>query len=144
MEAASLRLLSKNFPKLFTGCSEMVGIGVPAIEKRNLSATLPFFKTKDLDFAGLNDILAHPISFSSPVKIHKGELKARCLPVEVGCRGFAGQSLIRAYTALGITGERRRRAICNNTEAAEKASRWLWIKRADPWFSVAGAQAEAS
>ena len=52
MEAASLRLLSKNFPKLFIGFSEMVGIGVPAIEKRNLSATLPFFKTKDLDFVG--------------------------------------------------------------------------------------------
>ena len=75
---------------------------------------------------------------------HRGGWKARCLPVEVGCRGFAGQSLCRAYTALGITGERRRRAIRNNTEAAEKASRWLWIKRADPWSNAAGAQAEAS
>ena len=64
--------------------------------------------------------------------------------MEVGCRGFAGQSLSRAYTALGITGERRRRAIHNNMEAAEKASRWLWIKRADPWLNAAGAQAEAS
>ena len=73
---------------------------------------------------------------------HRQGWKARCLPVEVGCRGFAGQSLCRAYTALGITGERRR-AIRNNTEAAELASRWLWIKRADPWIA-AGAQAEAS
>ena len=75
---------------------------------------------------------------------HRRGWKARCLPVEVGCRGFVGQSLCRAYTALGITGERRRRAIRNNTEAAEKASRWLWIKRADPWSNAAGAQAEAS
>ncbi|KAK0134731.1 Retrovirus-related Pol polyprotein from type-2 retrotransposable element R2DM [Merluccius polli] len=74
---------------------------------------------------------------------HSQGWKARCLPVEVGCRGFAGQSLCRAYTALGITGERRRRAIYNSTEAAEKASRWLWIKRADPWLSAARAQAEA-
>ncbi|XP_073720025.1 uncharacterized protein [Misgurnus anguillicaudatus] len=74
---------------------------------------------------------------------HNQGWKARCLPVEVGCRGFAGQSLYRAYTALGITGERRRRAICNSTEAAEKASRWLWIKRADPWTNAARAQAEA-
>ncbi|GAA6088619.1 uncharacterized protein LOC109140547, partial [Tachysurus ichikawai] len=70
--------------------------------------------------------------------------RARCLPVEVGCRDFAGQSLYRAYTELGITGERRRRrAICNSTEAAEKASRWIWIKRADPWTNAARAQAEA-
>ena len=62
--------------------------------------------------------------------------------MEVGCRGFVGQSLSRAYTALGITGERR--AIRNNMEAAEKASRWLWIKRADPWLNAAGVQAEAS
>ena len=75
---------------------------------------------------------------------HKQGWKARCLSVEVGCRGFAGQSLCRAYTALGITGESRRRAIRNNTEAAEKASRWLWIKIVDPWLIAAGAQAEAS
>ena len=75
---------------------------------------------------------------------HRRGWKARCLPVEVGCRGFAGQSLCRAYTSLGITGERRRRAIRNSTEAAERASRWLWIKRADPWTLAAGAQAEAS
>ncbi len=31
--------------------------------------------------------------------------KARCLPVEVGCRGFEGQFLYRAFTALGVTGE---------------------------------------
>lgn len=74
---------------------------------------------------------------------HNQGWKARCLPVEVGCRGFAGQSLYKAYTALGITGERRRRAICNSTEAAEKALRWLWIKRADPWTNAARAQAEA-
>jgi len=61
---------------------------------------------------------------------HNQGWKARCLPVEVGCRGFAAKSLYGAYTALGITGERRRRAIGKTTEAAEKASRWLWIKRA--------------
>ena len=70
MEAVSLRLLSKNFPKLLTGFSEIVGIGVSKTEKRNLSITLPFFKTKDLDFSGLKDILTHPISFSSPFRIH--------------------------------------------------------------------------
>lgn len=64
MEAASLRLLSKNFPKLFSGFSELVGIGVPAMEKQNLSATLPLFKAKDLD---LTDILVPAISLSSPI-----------------------------------------------------------------------------
>jgi len=69
---------------------------------------------------------------------HEQGWKARCFPVEIGCRGFAGQSLCRAYTALSITGERRRRAICISTEAAEKASRWLWIKSAEPWLSCQG------
>lgn len=34
--------------------------------------------------------------------------KGRGLPVEVGCRGFAGQSLCRAFTAHGVPGEKRR------------------------------------
>lgn len=59
--------------------------------------------------------------------------KARCMPIEVGCRGFAGQSLYKALSALGINGVARRRAIKNTTEAAEKASRWLWIRRGGPW-----------
>lgn len=42
--------------------------------------------------------------------------RATCWPVEVGCRGFAGQSLCRAYTVLGITGERWRRAIATTID----------------------------
>lgn len=59
--------------------------------------------------------------------------KARCMPIEVGCRGFVGHSLHKALSTLGITGGARSRAIKNITEAAEKASRWLWIRRGGPW-----------
>ncbi|KAM9850143.1 tectonic-1 [Aulostomus maculatus] len=59
--------------------------------------------------------------------------RARCEPIEVGCRGFAGQSLCRVYNVLGITGASKQRAIREATEAAEVASRWLWIRRGDPW-----------
>lgn len=59
--------------------------------------------------------------------------RARCFPVEVGCRGFAAQSLVKAFGTLGIIGERRRRAIRSATDAAERASRWLWLKRGEPW-----------
>nr|BAC82598.1 reverse transcriptase [Takifugu rubripes] len=61
--------------------------------------------------------------------------KARCEPVEVGCRGFAGQSLPRTLKLLGVKGQLCRRAIKTIVEAAEKASRWLWIRRGDPWSS---------
>ncbi|XP_029943214.1 uncharacterized protein LOC115385372 [Salarias fasciatus] len=61
--------------------------------------------------------------------------KACCEPVEVGCRGFAGQSLSRTLKLLGVKGQLCRRAIKNITEAVEKASRWLWIRRGDPWSS---------
>jgi len=42
--------------------------------------------------------------------------------VEVGCRGFAAKSLYGAYTALGITAERRRRGISNTTEVLQGGS----------------------
>lgn len=65
MEAISLRLLSKSFPRLFTGFLEIVGIGVfLELELIDHSALL---QAKDLD---LNVILAHPISLSSLLKIH--------------------------------------------------------------------------
>ena len=60
---------------------------------------------------------------------HQAGWSLKCLPVEVGCRGFAACSLARAFSTLGIEGERRRRAIRSATEAAERASRWLWLKR---------------
>lgn len=59
--------------------------------------------------------------------------RARCFPVEVGCRGFAARSLARAFSSLGTEGDRKRRAIRSTTEAAERASRWLWLKRGEPW-----------
>lgn len=63
--------------------------------------------------------------------------RTRCNPIEVGCRGFVGQSLIRALKMLGVKGLHNRKAIKNITDAAEKASRWLWIKRGDPWTTHA-------
>lgn len=59
--------------------------------------------------------------------------RTRCQPIEVGCRGFVGQSLCRAYKMLGITGASQRRAMKMATNAAEMASRWLWIKREEEW-----------
>ena len=66
--------------------------------------------------------------------------RAQCLPIEVGGRGFAGRSLCRAYL-LGITGVRKRRAISAASEAAEKASRWLWIRRDKEWANASWTQA---
>lgn len=40
--------------------------------------------------------------------------------MEVGCRGFAGLLLNRAFKALGVRGLHNRRAIKNITGAAEK------------------------
>ena len=59
--------------------------------------------------------------------------RTRCMPVEVGSLGFASYSLSKAYGTLGITGANRKRAINNNAEAAEKTSRWLWLKRGESW-----------
>lgn len=55
---------------------------------------------------------------------------------ERGCRGFAGRSFSKVLSRLGITGVAKKRAIQSASEAAEKATRWLWIKRADPWTAT--------
>ncbi|KAI2654633.1 hypothetical protein H4Q32_011403 [Labeo rohita] len=62
--------------------------------------------------------------------------RARCEPIEVGCREFPGQSLHRSLRLLGIRSAQERKATRNICEAAEKASRWLWIKRGDVWLSA--------
>ena len=59
--------------------------------------------------------------------------KASCHPVEVGCRGFAEQSVVRALAVLGIVGKTRRKTISAITTRAEDASRWLWMKRENQW-----------
>ena len=72
----------------------------------------------------------------------RGGWRTRCMPIEVGCRGFAGRSLCRAYTLLGITGAEKRKAIRTAMEAAERASRWLWLRRANLWITATGTQAK--
>ena len=55
--------------------------------------------------------------------------KARCTPIEFGCRGFTGSSLYKVLSALGITWMERWRTIA---EAAEEKMRWFWIRREKP------------
>ncbi|XP_015234767.1 PREDICTED: uncharacterized protein LOC107087608 [Cyprinodon variegatus] len=62
--------------------------------------------------------------------------KARCEPIEVGCRGFAGRSLHRVLGLIGTCGLQRQRATKNILEAAEKASWWLWLRRGEAWHSA--------
>ena len=56
-------------------------------------------------------------------------------PVEVGCRGFPAKSLWRTLTALGITGRDRKQAVQAVSEAAEKASSWIWLRRGNQSWS---------
>lgn len=54
-------------------------------------------------------------------------------PVEVGVRGFCAQSVCRLMTAVGTTGRERRKAIQKLSQAAERASSWLWLRRQKSW-----------
>lgn len=58
-----LQAAVNELPNLLTGFSDSIGMVVSAILKQNLSTTFPFF---DLDFPGLNFILAHEMILSSP------------------------------------------------------------------------------
>ena len=57
--------------------------------------------------------------------------KTWCLPIEVGCRGFIGNSIWAMCKILGIGGKNRKsiRKLCE--EKSERASNWIWIKRND-------------
>jgi ribA/ribD-fused uncharacterized protein len=61
--------------------------------------------------------------------------KTWCLAIEVGCRGFAGQSLWRCARMLGITGKPRKDLVRSAEKQAEEGSRWIWNKREEQWMS---------
>ena len=56
-------------------------------------------------------------------------------PVEVGCRGFVASSTIRLLRELGSHGQALRRTIRAVSEAAERSSQWIWLKRKDPCWA---------
>lgn len=58
-------------------------------------------------------------------------LESLCESIEVGCRRLAARSLCKIYTLLCITGAAKRGTIESTTEAAERASRLIWIKRSE-------------
>ena len=47
-------------------------------------------------------------------------------------------------TLFGITGAAKRKSIKPYMEVTERASRWLWIRRSDPWSNATGTQARVS
>ena len=57
--------------------------------------------------------------------------RAQVLPVEVGCRGFVAMSTIKLLKGMGVRGQAFRQAVKSMSEAAERGSSWLWIKRKD-------------
>ena len=55
----------------------------------------------------------------------------KCLvyPVEVGCRGFVGQSTVKFLNAIGVAPRIRQATIRKLQETAETASAWIWNSR---------------
>ena len=53
---------------------------------------------------------------------------SQVMPIEVGCRGFAGRTTTSYLTRLGLTNRARRRATQQLQTAAEKASSWIRSK----------------
>ncbi len=62
--------------------------------------------------------------------------RTQLLPVEVGCRGFVAMATTRLLKGLGVRGQALQQAIRLLSEAAERSSNWLWIKRKDPKWAV--------
>ena len=65
---------------------------------------------------------------------HRG-WNAEVRPVEVGCRGFVARSTPRLFADLGVRGQNQRSAIKAASEAAERSSQWLFMRRKDPCWA---------
>ncbi|MGH0162803.1 UNVERIFIED_CONTAM: hypothetical protein FKN15_043900 [Acipenser sinensis] len=64
--------------------------------------------------------------------------RVRVYPVEVGCRGFVAHSTTRFLRDVGFSGQELRCTVRNLSEAAERSSNWLWLRRKDSgWGSQA-------
>ena len=61
---------------------------------------------------------------------------AEVYPVEVGCRGFVASSTIRLLKDLGIHGQALRQTTKSVSEAADRSSQWIWLKRKDPCWAL--------
>ena len=57
--------------------------------------------------------------------------KTWCFPMEVGCRGYPGNSLWRAWKMLGIVGKERQEMVNEAGKRAESASMWIWRRRSE-------------
>ena len=52
---------------------------------------------------------------------------------DISCGGFVARSLVETFSSLSIEGERKKRAFYSTTDVAERASKWLWLKREESW-----------
>ena len=57
--------------------------------------------------------------------------KTLIFPVEVGSRGYVATSTTSLLKKMGVRGRSLQQAIKAVSNAAEKSSNWLWIKRKD-------------
>ena len=57
--------------------------------------------------------------------------KAMHLSVEVGCRGFIGTRLQQWFHKIGLNNRERSSVMKEIQQTVEKASHWIWLKRAD-------------
>ena len=57
--------------------------------------------------------------------------KTLIFPVEVGSRGYVATSTTSLLRKMGVRGRSLQQAIKAVSNAAEKSSNWLWIKRKD-------------
>jgi hypothetical protein len=69
-------------------------------------------------------------------QLHRQGYKTHLFAVEVGARGFAGTSVYNLLKRLGLASRRCAWYIKQVTEAAERASYWIWLKRNDKTGSM--------
>ena len=62
--------------------------------------------------------------------------RTACNPIEVGCLSFAGRSVRRFLSRLGMIEEKREMPSERFQNLQKKHRDGIWIKRAEPWSTT--------
>ncbi|MGH0118021.1 UNVERIFIED_CONTAM: hypothetical protein FKN15_047026 [Acipenser sinensis] len=84
--------------------------------------------------------LVHLVELTVPWEdaVDEAYERKKLYPVEVGCRGFVAHSKTRFLRDVGFSGQELHCTVKKLSEAAERSSNWLWLRRKDSgWGSQA-------
>ena len=117
----------RNYPAMISECGVRPDIVVSSDRNKTViivELTVPYesnmSRSHEFKTAKYEELASH---------VHRKGYKTHLIAVEVGARGFAGSAMYSLFKRLGLSNRRCTWYIKQVSEAAERASYWIWLKR---------------